>query len=122
MKIFRFIEYITESLPQQSTVDQLKRIRKLTKGIDIGDKIADMNHQGANIQYIQNPIDTGIESYQDYMASNKELNNSSDYDDSIKKFTPTNKHNYPIKPNKQPTQKTKSAKKAPLGSNGVAGL
>jgi hypothetical protein len=97
MKIFKFIEYIKESLPQQSTVDQLKRIRKLTKGIDIGDKIADMNHQGANIQYIQNPIDTGIESYQDYMANNKI----------------SDKH---IK------QKTKSAKKAPLGSNGVEGV
>ena len=25
-----------------------------------------MNKQGANIQYIQNPIDSGIESYEDY--------------------------------------------------------
>lgn len=55
-----------ENLPLQSTVDQLKRIRKISKGIDIGDKISDMNKQGANIQYIQNPIDTGIISYQDF--------------------------------------------------------
>ena len=60
-----------ESLPQQSTVNQLKKLRKLTKGTDIGDKISDMNKQGANIQYIQNPIDTGIESIQDYESDNK---------------------------------------------------
>ena len=55
------VDIVKESLPQSSTVNQLKRIRKITKGVDIGDKISDMNKQGANIQYIQNPIDTGIE-------------------------------------------------------------
>jgi dynein heavy chain len=48
----------------------LKRLRKLTKGIDIGDKISDMNKQGANIQYISNPIDTGIQSIEDYWKHN----------------------------------------------------
>jgi len=60
-----------EQLPQQSTVDQLKRIRKISKGTDIGDKISDMNKQGANINYIHNPIDTGILSYQKFTADNK---------------------------------------------------
>lgn len=60
-----------ESLPQESTVKQLKKLRKLTKGIDIGDKISDMNKQGANIQYIHNPIDKGIESIQDYWKKNQ---------------------------------------------------
>ena len=63
-----------ESLPQKSTVDQLKKIKKTIDkeiGGDIGDKIPDMNKQGANIQYIQNPIETGIETMQDYEASNK---------------------------------------------------
>lgn len=62
-----------ESLPHQKTVDQLKRLRKMTKGIDIGDRISDMNKQGANIQYIQNPIDSGIESYEDFEKNNREF-------------------------------------------------
>jgi hypothetical protein len=59
------------ALPQQRTVDQLKKLRKATKSVDIGDKISDMNKQGANIQYIHNPIDTGIESQQDFEKHNK---------------------------------------------------
>lgn len=62
-----------ESLPQESTVAQLKKLRKLTKGVDIGDRISDMNAQGANIQYIKNPIDTGIESFQDFEKKNKKF-------------------------------------------------
>jgi len=62
-----------ESLAQQHTVDQLKMVRKISKGTDIGDRISDMNKQGANIQYISNPIDTGIESIQDYERSNKKF-------------------------------------------------
>jgi hypothetical protein len=59
------------ALPLQSTVNQLEKIRKKTKGTDIGDRISDMNAQGANIQYIKNPIDTGIESYEEYQKKNK---------------------------------------------------
>ena len=73
MKLLKFVEYIKESLPQQKSIDQLKMVRKISKGTDIGDRIADMNKQGANIQYIQNPIDTGIETYQDYMFNNKDF-------------------------------------------------
>ena len=72
-KILRFAEYIVESLPQQTTVDQLKKIKKTMDkeiGGDIGDKISDMNKQGANIQYISNPIDTGIESIENYWKHN----------------------------------------------------
>lgn len=72
--ILRFEEFIKESLPQQSTVDQLKNIQSVIDkelGGDIGDKISDMNKQGANIQYIQNPIKTGIQSIQDYERDNK---------------------------------------------------
>jgi hypothetical protein len=71
MKIFRFEEFNEGALPQQQTVNQWQNIRKLTKGIDIGDKISDMNKQGANIQYIHNALDTGVESYQDYQKNNK---------------------------------------------------
>lgn len=73
MKIYKFDEFILESLPRKSTVDQLNKLRKLTKGTDIGDRISDMNKQGANIQYIQNPIDTGIESYEDFEKHNKKF-------------------------------------------------
>jgi hypothetical protein len=60
-----------ESLPRQQTVDQLKRVMKISSKTDIGNRISDMNKQGANIQYIQNPIDSGIESYEDYEKKNK---------------------------------------------------
>jgi len=70
MKHLLSFQQVNENLPRQSTVDQLKRLRKLTKGVDIGDKISDMNKQGANIQYIKNPIDTGIESIEHYWKHN----------------------------------------------------
>jgi hypothetical protein len=62
---------VNESLPNKKSIDQLKMVRKLSKGIDIGDKISDMTKQGANISYIQNPIETGIESYEDFENKNK---------------------------------------------------
>lgn len=62
-----------ESLPRQQTVDQWNKLRKMTKGIDIGDRVSDMNKQGANIQYIHNPVDTGIESYEDFEKHNKKF-------------------------------------------------
>jgi hypothetical protein len=66
-------ESVNESLPRERTVQQWNKLRKLTKGIDIGDRISDMNKQGANIQYIQNPVDTGIESYEDFEKHNKKF-------------------------------------------------
>jgi len=60
-----------ESLPRQHTVDQWKMLRKMTKGIDIGDRISDLTKQGANIQYCRNAIDSGIESYEDFENHNK---------------------------------------------------
>ena len=68
--LLTFIQ-LNENLPRQSTVNQLKKLRKITKGVDIGDKISDMNKQGANIQYISNPIDTGIESIENYWKHNE---------------------------------------------------
>ena len=61
------------ALPQQHNIDQWKALRKMTKGVDIGDRISDMNKQGSNIQYIHNAIDTGIESSQDYDRSKKKF-------------------------------------------------
>jgi len=64
---------INESLPRQRTVDQLKALRKMTKGTDIGDRIPDLMKQGANIHYSKNVVDSGIESYEDYERHNKKF-------------------------------------------------
>ena len=34
---------MNESLPRQQTVDQWNKLRKMTKGVDIGDRISDVN-------------------------------------------------------------------------------
>jgi hypothetical protein len=72
-KILTFIDYVNESLPRQHSVDQFKKLRKITKGIDIADRIPDLKKQGANIHYSRNVIDTGIESYEDYEKANKKF-------------------------------------------------
>ncbi len=55
-------------LPQETSVRQLKKLRAETKGKDIGDLTKDdrLNHNVPNLQYIGNPIDTGIESWQEF--------------------------------------------------------
>ena len=72
MKILKFEEFevTNEALPRQQTVDQLKRVMKQSAKTDIGNRISDMNKQGANIQYIHNPIDTGVESIEHYWQHN----------------------------------------------------
>lgn len=72
------------ALPREETVKQLKKLRKLTKGMDIGDKISDLTKQGANISYIRNPVDTGIESIEDYWKKNKKFKPNKNLN--IKKF------------------------------------
>ena len=74
MKILRFKEFeINESLPNKKSVDQLKKVMKMYARTDIGNRISDMNKQGANIHYMQNPIETGIESKEDYDEHNKKF-------------------------------------------------
>lgn len=69
-KILKYNEFnINESLPRQSTVNQLKRLRKLTKGIDIQDKLKSSNL--ANEIGTKNMVDNGIESYEYYIKSNR---------------------------------------------------
>lgn len=69
----KFGEFILEALPRQHSVDQLKRVMKISAKTDIGNRISDMNKQGANIQYIENPIESGIESYEDFEKHNKKF-------------------------------------------------
>jgi hypothetical protein len=75
MKILRFEEFemTNESLPNKKSVNQLKRVMKMSARTDIGNRISDMNKQGANIHYIQNPIENGIESREDYDEHNKKF-------------------------------------------------
>ena len=71
MYILRFEELVEGALPrEETTVRQLKELDKISKKTDIGRRISDMNKQGANIQYIRNPVDS-IESYEDYMRKAK---------------------------------------------------
>lgn len=62
-----------ESLPNQKSIDQLKMVRRLSKKTDIGDRISDLSKEGSNIEYIQNPIDSGIESYEEFQKKNKKF-------------------------------------------------
>ena len=75
MKILRFEEFemTNEALPNKKTVNQLKKVMKMSARTDIGNRISDMNKQGANLHYMQNPIDTGIESREDYDEHNKKF-------------------------------------------------
>lgn len=71
-----FNEYqlkINESFPRSKSIEQLKAIRKLSKGIDIGDRISNLNKEGSNIQYSRNVIDHGIQSYEDQEKENKKF-------------------------------------------------
>lgn len=62
--IYKYSEYMTESFPRQQSVEQLKRLRKMTRTMDIDDKTRE---EGSNLLYHSNPIDTGIESYEDFI-------------------------------------------------------
>lgn len=71
LKSFRNYFKVNESLPRKETIEQLKRLRAQTKGIDIGDRVPNMKKQGANIHFMHNPVDSGIESYEDFEKHNK---------------------------------------------------
>jgi hypothetical protein len=70
---FKNFNKINESLPSDHNIDQLKKVMKLSVKTDIGNRISDMNKEGNNIQYIRNPIDNGIESYEDWQKHNKKF-------------------------------------------------
>jgi len=62
-------------LPRDTTVRQLKKLRALTKGTDIGDLTANdrLNSQIPNLQKIGNPVDTGIDSYEEFAAKDSKI-------------------------------------------------
>lgn len=67
------LEGFQEALIPKRSLDQLKSLRKMTKGIDIADRIPDLQKQGANIHYSRNAVDSGIESYEDFQAHNRKF-------------------------------------------------
>ena len=67
------IQILEESLPSQHNIDQLNKVRKISKGTDIGDRISKMDRRTSNLHYLRNPIDSGIESYEDFEKRNKDF-------------------------------------------------
>src|SRR6056297_1908463 len=63
------------SLPRETSLRQLKDLRKITKGKDIGDLTTDdrLNKNIPNMQSIGNPVDTGIDSYEDFTEKDSKL-------------------------------------------------
>lgn len=62
-------------LPKETSVRQLKKLRAETKGKDIGDLTVNdrLNKNIPNIQYIGNPIDMGIESWEEFSKKDSQL-------------------------------------------------
>lgn len=62
-------------LPQETSIRQLKMLRKLSKGTDIGDITTKdrLNKAVPNMQAIGNPVDTGIESWQEFSQKDSQL-------------------------------------------------
>jgi len=73
IKKFEEFSDINESLVQNKSMEQLKMVRRLSKGTDIGDRITDMSKEGSNLNHIHNVIDSGVESFQDFEAKNKKF-------------------------------------------------
>ena len=66
---------VYEGLPNQKSIEQLERVMKLSAKTDIGNRISDMNKQGANIHYMHNAIENGVESFEEYESNNKKRMN-----------------------------------------------
>lgn len=59
---------VSESLPRQKSVDQLKKVMKASEKTDIGNRIG---LEGGNLHFSKNPIKSGIESYEEFEKKNK---------------------------------------------------
>ena len=61
---------ISEALPRQKSVDQLKRVMKISKKTDIGKKVP---LKGGNLHFDRNPIENGIMSYEDFESLKSDI-------------------------------------------------
>lgn len=59
---------ISEALPRQKSVDQLKKVMKASEKTDIGKRVS---LKGGNLHFNRNPIKNGIMSYEDFEKKNK---------------------------------------------------
>lgn len=78
------------AISRKRSIDQMKKLRALTKGIDVSDqtkKIDDKWYDGTNGATIKNGLDGYIDSYEDHMKSSKNIKTfeafSSEYKDII---------------------------------------
>jgi hypothetical protein len=62
-------------LPRETSIRQLKTLRQQTKGTDIGDLTTNdrLNKNLPNLQYIGNPVDMGIESWDEFSKKDSSL-------------------------------------------------
>ncbi len=62
-------------LPRETTIRQLRKLRIETKGKDIGDITSTdrLNYKIPNLQSIGNPVDTGIESWEEFSKKDSQL-------------------------------------------------
>jgi len=62
-------------LPKETSVRQLKKLRAETNGTDIGDLTSKdrLNHNIPNLQYIGNPVDKGIESWEEFSKKDSQI-------------------------------------------------
>lgn len=66
------------ALPKQDTVDQMKKLRSLTKGSDVGDQIKDITNKyynGTNGATIKNALDGYVDSWENYMKNQRKYLN-----------------------------------------------
>lgn len=63
---------VAESMVHKRSLDQLKKVRKMMKGIDIGDRIADESLPNSTSHH--NVNDVHIQSYEEYMDEPFEVN------------------------------------------------
>lgn len=64
---------VFEALPSEHNLNQLKELRKKTRGVDIGDRVPNMKKQGANIHFMHNPVDDHVETQEDFEKHNKKF-------------------------------------------------
>ena len=67
------VDSTNESMVQSNSMAQLRMVRRLSKSDDIGDRTANIGANLPNSTYIHNPIDTGVETYQDFQRHNKKF-------------------------------------------------
>jgi len=62
------------TLIRKDSLEQMKRVRKIMKGVDVGDKIKDITdkyYNGTNGATYKNGLDGYVDSWEDYMKNQR---------------------------------------------------